>query len=88
MDLRVGNKPETFAGESHEWKGWSFKMRQYIAAVDEELFEELTDIEANALREVPLTEMSDLQKETSETACVHADDAYERSSAPDDHESK
>ena len=36
VDLRVGNKPETFAGETHEWKGWSFKMRQYIAAVDEE----------------------------------------------------
>ena len=38
VDLRVGNKPETFAGETHEWKGWSFKMRQYIAAVDEELY--------------------------------------------------
>ena len=25
VDLRVGNKPETFAGEAHEWKGWSFK---------------------------------------------------------------
>ena len=37
----LGNKPETFAGESHEWKGWTFKMRQYIAAVDEELFEKL-----------------------------------------------
>ena len=32
VDLRGGNKPETFAGETHEWKGWSFKMRQYIAA--------------------------------------------------------
>ena len=21
VDLRVGNKPETFAGETHEWKG-------------------------------------------------------------------
>ena len=38
VDLRVGNKPETFAGETHEWKGWSFKMLQYIAAVDEELY--------------------------------------------------
>ena len=27
VDLRVGNKPETFAGETHEWKGWSFKIR-------------------------------------------------------------
>ena len=33
VDLGVGNKPETIAGETHEWKGWSFKMRQYIAAV-------------------------------------------------------
>ena len=38
VDLRVGNKPETFAGETHEWKGWSFKMREYISAVDEELY--------------------------------------------------
>ena len=37
VDHRVGNKPETFAGETHEWEGWSFKMRQYIAALDEEL---------------------------------------------------
>ena len=37
IDLRVGNKLETFAGETHEWKGWSFKMRQSIAALDEEL---------------------------------------------------
>ena len=34
VELRVGNKLETFAGETHEWKGWSFKMRQYIAGVD------------------------------------------------------
>ena len=33
VDLRVGNKPETFAGETHEWIGWSFKMRQCSAAV-------------------------------------------------------
>ena len=45
VDLRVGNKPETFAGETHEWKGWSFKMRQYIAAVDEELYLEFVNVE-------------------------------------------
>ena len=43
VDLRVGNKPETFAGEKHEWKGWSFKMRQYVAAVDEELYMDLAN---------------------------------------------
>ena len=32
VDLRVGNKPETFQGETHERKGWSFKMQQHIAA--------------------------------------------------------
>ena len=47
VDLRVGNKPETFAGGTHEWKGWSFKMRQYIAAVEEKLYAELADVEAN-----------------------------------------
>ena len=34
----VGHKPETFTGETHEWKGWSFKLRQYVAGVDEELY--------------------------------------------------
>ena len=46
VDLRVGNKPETSAGETHEWKVWSFKMRQCIAAVDEELYLELVNVEA------------------------------------------
>ena len=50
FDLRVGNKLETIAGETHESKGWSFKMREYIAAVDEELFLELVNVEANPLR--------------------------------------
>ena len=58
VDLRVGNKPETFAGETHEWKGWSFKMRQYIAAVDEEL----VNVEASPLREMPLAGMNEPQK--------------------------
>ena len=62
VDLRVGNKPETFAGETHEWKGWSFKMQQYIAAVDEELFLELVNVEANPLREMPLADMNEPQK--------------------------
>ena len=62
VDLRVGNKPETFAGETHEWKGWSFKMRQYIAAVDEELYLELVNVEANPLREMPLACMNESQK--------------------------
>ena len=61
VDLRVGNKPETFAGETHEWKGWSFAMRQYIAAVDEELYLELVNVETNSLREMPLAGMSELE---------------------------
>ena len=62
VDLRVGNKPETFAGETHEWKGRSFKMRQYIAAVDEEVYLELANVEANPLREMPLAGMNEPQK--------------------------
>ena len=62
VDLRVGNKPETFAGETHEWKVWSFEMRQYIAAVDEELYLELVNVEANPLREMPLAGMNEHQK--------------------------
>ena len=62
VDLRVANKLETFAGETHEWKGWSFKMRQYIAAVDEELYLELVHVEANPLREMPWARMNEPQK--------------------------
>ena len=62
VDLRIGNKPETFAGETHEWKGWSFKMLQYIAVVDEELYLELVNVEANPLREMPLVGMNEPQK--------------------------
>ena len=60
--IRVGNKPETFAGETHEWKGWSFKMRHYVAAVDEELHKELVDVDANPLRELRLAGMNEPQK--------------------------
>ena len=62
VDPRVGNKPETFAGEAHEWKGRSFRMRQYVAAVDEELCIELVDVDANPLRELPLAGMNEPQK--------------------------
>ena len=62
VDLRVGSKPETFASETHEWKGWSLKMRQYIAAVDEELYLKLVNVEANPLREMPLVGMNEPQK--------------------------
>ena len=37
-------------------------MRQYIAAVDEELHLELVNVEANPLREMPLIGMSEPQK--------------------------
>ena len=66
VDLRVGNKPETFAGETHEWKGWSFKMRQYIAAVEEKLYAELADVEANPLGKLSLPGMSDARKKRVE----------------------
>ena len=62
VHLRVGNKPETLAGETHEWKGWSFKMRQYIAVMDEELYLELVNVESNPLREIPLAGMNEPQK--------------------------
>ena len=75
VDLRVGNKPETFAAETH-------------AAVDEELYLELAIVEANPLGELLLTGMNEPQKETSKAACVLADDAHERSCTPDDHETE
>ena len=44
--------------KTHLWKGWSFKMRQYIAAVDEELYQEIVNVEANP----PLAGMNEPQK--------------------------
>ena len=76
VGLRVGDKPETFAGETHEWEGWSFKMRQYVAVVDEELYI------------VAIGRNERASEETSETACVHVDDAHERPSTPDDHKAE
>ena len=37
-------------------------MRQYISAVDEEHYVELVDVEANPLRELPLSGMNEPQK--------------------------
>ena len=88
VDLGVGNKLETFAGETHEWKGWSFKMRQYIAAVDEELYLELVNVEANPLREVPLVGMNEPQKRRARQLAFMLNDAHERSCTPDDHETE
>ena len=65
-----------------------FKMRQYIAAVDEELYPELVNVEANSLREIPFGRYERASEETSEAACVHADDAHVRSSISDDHETE
>ena len=62
VDLRIGNKPETFTGETHEWKGWSLKKRQCISAVNEELLVELVDVGANPWRELHLSGMNELQK--------------------------
>ena len=87
VDLRVGNKLETFAGETHEWKGWSFKMRKYIAAVDEELNLELVNVEANPLREMPLAGTNDHQKRRARQLAFMLT-AHERSSTPDDHETE
>ena len=64
-------------------------MRQYISAVDEELYVELVDVEANPLRELPLAGMNErASEETSETAWFHVDDAHKRSSTPNDHETE
>ena len=62
VDLRVGNKLETFTGEVHERKGWSIKMRQYISAVDEELYVGHVDVEANPLRELRMSGTNEPQK--------------------------
>ena len=70
VDLRGENKAETFAGETHGWKGWSFKMRQYIAAVDEELYLELVNMEANPLREMPLAGMNEPQERRARQLAV------------------
>ena len=88
VDLRVGNKPEAFAGETHEWKGWSFKMRQYSAAVDEELLLGTRECGSESVARDALGRNERASEETSETAGVHVDDAHERSRTPDDHETE
>ena len=62
VDFRVGNKPETVAGDVLEWKGWSFKMRQFFSVVEEELHTELVDVEANPMRELLMVNMNQPQK--------------------------
>ena len=57
-------------------------------AVDEKLYAQLVDVEANPLGEVVLAWNERCSKETSEAACVHVDDAHEKSSNPDDHETE
>ena len=87
VDLRVGHKPETVAGETHEWKSGLFKMRQHISAVDDEdLYRELVKVEANPLREMPLAGMNEPQKRRPRQLALHADDAQERLCTPDRHQ--
>ena len=79
VDLRAGNKPETFTSEAHAWKGWLFfKMRQYTSVVDEELYVELVDVETNALRELLMTAMNEAQKKRGRqlalTLTMHTED--------------
>ena len=57
VDLRVQEQARDVQGRSAGWKGWSFKMRQYTSAVDEELYVELVDVEANPLRELLMAGM-------------------------------
>ena len=71
VDLRAGNKPETFAGETHEWKGSSFKMRQHTAAVEEtQLGTRECGSESVARDALGWHERA--SEKTSKTACVHA----------------
>ncbi|CAK0840370.1 unnamed protein product, partial [Prorocentrum cordatum] len=58
VDLRVGNKPEVFTGDAKEWKNWSFKMRQYLSALDETLHAEVLDVDANPTRELTMNDMA------------------------------
>ena len=88
VDLRVGNKPETVAGETYEWNVWSFKMRQYVAAVDEETLHRTRGCGCESVTRDALCRKERASEETSATACVHVDDALERSSTPDDHQTE
>ena len=62
VDLKFERSRRRFAGETHEWKGWSFKMRQYTAAVDEELYLELLNVEAFFCEKWFLTIMNEFQR--------------------------
>jgi len=58
VDMRVGNKPDTFTGTSEHWTGWSFKMRQYISALDEQMHAELLVVDGDPITKRPLSEMT------------------------------
>ena len=47
-----------------------------------------SNVEANPLRKMPSGQNERATEKTSKTACVHADDAHERSSTPDDYETE
>ena len=53
------------AGATHEWKGWSFEMRHYVATVDEVFYIGLLNDDANPFRKLLLRGMSDPQRKRS-----------------------
>ena len=85
-EARAARTPVPQYAQEHRGKPVDLRIgnEPEMLAVDTKLCAELADVEANPLGELFLPEMN----ETSEAACVHIDDAHEKSSSPDDHETE
>lgn len=58
VDLRPGNKPDVFVGETKGWPSWPSMLRHHINALDEEMHEELLTVDGAPTTARPLTEMA------------------------------
>ena len=80
VDMRVLGKPSIFAGDEASWKGWSFVMLSFSAAVSPELraLMEKARINVDDMLNVHLTSA---RAGVEQTAVLHAQSEYERRSA-------
>ena len=80
VDMRVLGKPSIFAGDEASWKGWSFVMLSFSAAVSPELRALMKKSTNQCRRHAERT--SHLGRAgVEQTAVLHAQSEYERRSA-------
>ena len=80
VDMRVLGKPSIFAGDEASWKGWSFVMLSFSAAVSPEL-RALMEKGTNQCRRYAERTSHRGRAGVEQTAILHAQSEYERRSA-------